>query len=127
MGVVFKARHRKLDRIVALKVILGGQFASDEEIERFHTEARAAAHLDHPTIVPIYDVNNEEGCHYFSMGFVEGQDLEASVRESLYEPRAAARLMLRVAGAVHYAHEQGVLHRDLKPANCRNPQCRPEV
>lgn len=117
MGVVYKARQVKLNRVVALKMILTGQLADDEEIARFHTEAEAAARLDHPNIVPIYEVGEHEGRHYFSMGFVEGKSLAEKVAEGPLPPREAADVMETVAEAVAYAHERKIIHRDLKPAN----------
>jgi serine/threonine protein kinase len=117
MGVVYKARQRSLNRIVALKLILSGQLASDDEIQRFHTEAEAAANLDHPGIVPIHEVGVREGQHFFSMGYVDGQSLAARISAGPLPPREAATLVRTVAEAVHYAHQAGVIHRDLKPAN----------
>ncbi len=117
MGVVFKARQVTLNRIVAVKMILGGQLAGPEDVQRFHTEAEAAAQLDHPGIVPIYEVGEKDGQHYFSMGFVDGQSLAKWVAEGPLEPRAAAEMVKTVAEAVHYAHDNGVIHRDLKPGN----------
>jgi serine/threonine protein kinase len=117
MGVVYKARQMRLNRIVALKMILAGQLASEEDIKRFYTEAEAAANLDHPGIVPIFEVGEHERQHYFSMGFVEGRSLADEVAEGPLPPREAAELTKRVAEAVAYAHEHGVIHRDLKPAN----------
>src|SRR6056297_2407905 len=117
MGIVYRARHRRLGRIVALKAILAGEFASPHQRERFQTETRAAAQLDHPGIVPIYEVGESEGRPFCAMRLVSGTDLEEQVQQTLYEPTAAARLLQSLAQAVGYAHEQGILHRDLKPAN----------
>lgn len=117
MGVVYKARQRSLRRTVALKMILSGQLASEREVQRFQAEARAAAQLDHSGIVPIYEVGEQGGQHYFTMGYVEGQSLADRLAAGPMEPRPAADLVKAVAEAVHYAHQHGVIHRDLKPAN----------
>src|SRR5205823_2305840 len=117
MGVVYRARQIGLNRPVALKMILTGQLASETDVRRFYLEAEAAANLDHPGIVPIYEVGCHEGQHFFSMGFVEGQSLAQQVAHGRLPPRAAADLVRQVAEAVHYAHGHGVIHRDLKPAN----------
>ena len=117
MGVVYKARQVNLNRIVALKMILAGRLANEVEVKRFYREAEAAAGLDHPGIVPIFEVGRHEGQHYFSMGFVEGQGLGQKVAAGPLPPREAATLARQVAEAVQYAHEHGVIHRDLKPAN----------
>jgi len=117
MGIVYKARQVSLNRIVALKMILSGEFASKVEIDRFYSEAKAAALLDHPGIVPIYEVGEHEGKHFFSMTYVEGSSLASKLNGGPLEPMQAACTMLEVAQAVHYAHEQGVIHRDLKPSN----------
>src|SRR5262249_47755077 len=117
MGVVFKARHLKLNRIVALKMILAGQLASADQVRRFYVEAEAAAHLDHPGIVPIYEVGEHGGRHFYSMGFVEGKSLASRVAAGPLPPREAAELMWKSALAVDYAHQRGVIHRDLKPSN----------
>ncbi len=117
MGVVFQARQVSLNRPVALKMILAGQLADDTEVKRFYTEAEAAANLDHPGIVPIFEVGQHEGQHYFSMGFVEGQSLSQRLAEGPLPAREAAELIRRVSEAIEYAHQRGVIHRDLKPAN----------
>lgn len=117
MGVVYRARQISLDRDVALKMIRSGDFASPEEVLRFQTEARAAAALDHPNIVPIHEVGIGAGRHFFSMGFVDGQALNTRLKDGPLSPAEAATLVMVVAGAVQFAHEKGIVHRDLKPAN----------
>ena len=117
MGVVWRARQTSLNRIVALKMILAGQLAGAEDVRRFQAEAEAAAKLDHPNIVPIYEVGEHAGQHFFSMGFVAGESLADRVARGPLPPEDAARIVRTVAQAVQYAHERGVVHRDLKPAN----------
>ena len=117
MGVVFQARQVSLNRVVALKMILAGQLASDTDVKRFYTEAEAAANLDHPGIVPIFEVGQHEGQHYFSMGFIEGQSLSQRLADGPLPAREAAELVRRVSEAIEYAHQHGVIHRDIKPAN----------
>ena len=117
MGVVYRARQRKLNRIVAMKMILAGQFADDVDVKRFYGEAEAAAKLRHPNIVGIHEVGECDGQHFFSMEFIDGQSLSALVRENPLPPTQAAMLVKDIALAMQYAHEHDVLHRDLKPSN----------
>ena len=116
-GVVFRARQKSLSRIVALKVIGLGQWATKTHLRRFSVEAEAAASLDHPCIVPIYEVGEREGQCYFSMKLVEGGQLDEAVKHKPISIRQVAELIAKVARTVHYAHEHGILHRDIKPGN----------
>lgn len=117
MGVVFKARQQSLKRIVALKMILAGRLADAADVQRFQMEAQAAGRLKHPNIVPVHEVGEFDGRHYFTMDYIDGRSLSDEVRETSLAPKRAAELVRQVALAVHFAHQQGTLHRDLKPAN----------
>ncbi len=117
MGVVYRARQRSLNRIVALKMIRGGQLASREEILRFHAEAEAAANLRHPNIVTIYEIGELEGQHYFSMDYIHGESLTEIMSQKGVTPDQAAEYLHTIALAIEYAHQHGVVHRDLKPSN----------
>jgi serine/threonine protein kinase len=136
MGVVYKAHQISLNRTIALKLILAGRLASSEEVQRFHLEAEAAANLDHPNIIPIYEIGEFEEQSYFTMKFVEGSSLAKAMANGQWPgadqerlangqvvvfdrqgQQRAAKLLVTVARAVHHAHQRGILHRDLKPAN----------
>src|SRR3989440_1007399 len=117
MGVIYRARHRHSRRVVALKRILSCHADSQETLMRFRREAQAAANLDHPNVLPIYEVSESEGLPFFSMKFAGGGSLLEAAPTLRREPRRTVALMVKVARAVQYAHAQGILHRDLKPGN----------
>ncbi len=117
MGVVYRARQVSLNRSVALKMIRSAALASDDEIRRFQNEAEAVARLDHPHIVPVYEVGEHDGQRYFSMKLIGGQPLHEAPGSYIANPNAAAGLLVTVAEAIHHAHQRGILHRDLKPSN----------
>src|SRR5437773_8528853 len=116
-GVVYRARQKSLNRTVALKVIGLGQWATQAHLKRFRREAESAANLDHPCIVPIYEVGEREGSCYFSMKFIDGGQLDEVAKRTPISTRNAAELIAKLARTVHYAHEHGILHRDIKPGN----------
>src|SRR5881296_3090709 len=116
-GVVFRARQKSLNRTVALKVIGLGQWATQAHLKRFRLEAEAAASLDHPCIVLIYEVGERDGQCYFSMKLVEGGQLDEVVKDTPLSIPQAVEVIAKVARTVHYAHEHGILHRDIKPGN----------
>lgn len=117
MGVVFKARQRNLNRIVALKMLRHGDLAGPEDRARIRAEARAAALLKHPNIAAVYDVGEAEGRDYFTMPYIEGRSLADLLAEGPLPPRDAARIVATIAHAVDHAHQTGIIHRDLKPGN----------
>src|SRR5262245_51564026 len=116
-GVVYRAHQKSLNRTVALKMISVGSWATEAHLKRFRREAEAAASLEHPGIVPIYEVGESDGSCYFSMRFVEGGQLDQVIKREPMSIRQAAELISKVARTVHYAHEHGILHRDIKPGN----------
>src|SRR5436309_8783335 len=116
-GVVFRARQKSLNRTVALKVIGLGPWATEAHLKRFRLEAEAAASLDHPRIIPIYEIGERDGSCYFSMKYVDGGQLGEVVRGEPIPLRRAVELVVKLARTVHHAHERGILHRDIKPGN----------
>jgi serine/threonine-protein kinase len=117
MGVVYKAWHRRLNRWEAVKLIRAGELAGPTDLARFRLEAEAAAILDHANIVPVYDAGEVNGQPYLAMRWLDGGSLSTQLADFPSSPRSAALLVVKVARAVHYAHQRGILHRDLKPAN----------
>src|SRR5262249_50367084 len=117
MGVVYRARHASLDRIVAVKMLLAGPLAGKDFIQRLRTEAVAGASLQHPNIVAIHEVGFADGQHFFAMDFVQGPTLAQLVAKGPLPARQAAQYLKSIAEAIHFAHERNVLHRDLKPSN----------
>ena len=117
MGVVYKARHRQLNRTIALKMILDGKHAHSEHRERFRIEAEAVARLRHPNIVQIYDFGEADGCPFVTLEMLEGGSLADRLKGTTQPGRAAAELVATLALAIHAAHQAGIVHRDLKPPN----------
>jgi len=119
MGIIYRARQTQINRLVALKVMASGHFASPDFLKRFRTEAEAVASLDHLNIVPIYEIGECEGHPFFSMKFLAGGSLAGRISnlKSQISNREAADLLVKLARAVHYAHQRGILHRDIKPHN----------
>ncbi len=128
MGVVYKARQKSLGRTVALKMILAGQLATDDDVQRFRLEAEAAAGLEHSAIVPIYEIGEQNGQHYFSMAYVDGESLAEAVSAGPMPIQKAVAIMQQVTAAIAYAHQSGIIHRDLKPANILiTPEGQPRI
>jgi serine/threonine protein kinase len=117
MGVVYRARQISLNRIVALKMVLAGRLAEEDDLQRFRTEAESAGRLQHPNIVAVHEVGEIDGQHFFSMEFIDGTSLAQRLRGGPLPGRSAARYIRQVARAVHCAHQNGTLHRDIKPGN----------
>jgi serine/threonine protein kinase len=117
MGVVYKARHLRLKRIVALKMVLAGVHAGEEQLARFRAEAEAVARLQHPNIVQVHDIIEKDGWSYLALEYVPGGSLSQRIKEKRLSVEEAAHLVETLARAIHYAHQQGVVHRDLKPSN----------
>jgi serine/threonine protein kinase len=117
MGVVYRARHPKLNRVVALKMLLPGACVSAVELQRFHTEAESTAQLRHPNIVSLHAVGEIDGRQYYSMDFIDGPSLTQRLASGPLPGRQAARYLATIARAIHHAHQHGILHRDLKPSN----------
>ncbi|MGI9115152.1 MAG: serine/threonine-protein kinase [Chthoniobacterales bacterium] len=116
-GVVYRARQKSLKRLVALKLITLGHWATETHLKRFRRKAEAAASLEHPRIVPIYEIGERDGTCYFSMKLAEGGQLDQFVKNGPVSFRAAAEIIAKLARTVQYAHERGIIHRDIKPGN----------
>jgi WD40 repeat protein/Flp pilus assembly protein TadD len=117
MGVVYKARQRSLNRLVALKMVLAGAQADPQQLDRFRAEAEAVARLQHPNIVQIYEISAFDGCPFFSLEYVDGGTLAQKLNGAPQSPRLAAQFVRLLALAIHSAHQKGIIHRDLKPSN----------
>src|SRR5262249_31801354 len=128
MGVVYKAHQLRLNRPVAVKMIVGGVHARPEDRVRFLSEAEAVARLQHPNIVQIYEVNQHDGLPYLALEYIGGGNLHQRLQGAPLPAREAAELVEVLARAVQAAHEQGIVHRDLKPANVLlTPDGRPKI
>src|SRR5262245_34056765 len=123
MGIVYRARQLSLNRIVAVKMIPFGSLATDESVRRFRAEAESAAALQHPNVIAIHEVGEQDGQHYFSMDYVKGCTLADLLSDGPLPSRRAASLLGTIARAVHYAHQRDILHRDLKPSNILIDEC----
>jgi serine/threonine-protein kinase len=117
MGIIYKARRKGAQKLLALKVLISGVDATKEQVDRFEREGENARKLRHPNIVRVYDAGRHEGYHYIAMEFVEGDTLELILTKGALEPRRAARIIRDVARAVDHIHKAGIIHRDLKPGN----------
>jgi predicted Ser/Thr protein kinase len=117
MGVVYRAKQHRLDRTVAVKMLLTNAVASASDLQRFRTEVEATAHLQHPHIVRVYEVGEADGCPFYSMDYIDGPSLAQRLRDGPLPGKVAARYLVTIAQAVQHAHDRGILHRDLKPSN----------
>lgn len=117
MGIVYKARQKTLNRIVAIKVLIAGEHASKQQIARFRREALAIARLRHPNIVPVHEISEYRGKHYFTMDYISGASLSTLIKEGTIQPKRALQIITQLSDALQYAHNQGVIHRDVKPGN----------
>ena len=117
MGIIYKARRKGAQKILALKILMSGVDATEEQVQRFEREGESARKLRHPNIVRVYDAGRHEGYHYIAMEFVEGDTLETRLAKGPFEPRRSARIIRDLARAVQSIHQAGIIHRDLKPGN----------